>query len=57
MMLKDMKELKREYRDNFNTLKINKQDLKGLEDNIDAAKEQLIFQFESWFEKEFDHKQ
>ena len=55
VMLKDMKELKRDYRDNFNQLKVNKQDLKGLQENIDAAKEQLIYQFENWFELEFDH--
>lgn len=30
MMLKDMKELKREYRDNFNQLKAYKQELKSL---------------------------
>jgi kinesin family protein 6/9 len=30
VMLKDMKELKREYRDNFNQLKANKSDLKSL---------------------------
>lgn len=54
-MLKEMKELKREYRDNFNQLKIYKSDLKNLQDNIDAAKEQLIFKFEEWYLKEFEH--
>jgi len=35
-------------------LKVNKADLNGLQDNIDAAKEQLIFQFEKWYEEEFE---
>lgn len=46
LMLKEMKELKREYRDNFNQLKVNKSDLRSLQDNIDTAKEQLIYKFE-----------
>lgn len=54
MMLKDMKELKREYRDNFNQLKGNKSDLRSLQENIDAAKEQLIYKFEQWYEDEFE---
>ena len=55
MMLKDMKELKREYRDNFNKLKAYKQELRSLQENIDVSKEQLIFQFENWYNEEFEH--
>jgi kinesin family protein 6/9 len=57
MMLKDMKELKREYRDNFNTLKGYKSELKSLADNIDVSKEQLIYQFENWYTEEFELSQ
>lgn len=53
-MLKDMKELKREYRNNFNDLKGLKQELKSLQENIDRSKEQLIMAFEQWYAEEFD---
>lgn len=54
VMLKEMKELKRDYRENFNVLKGYKQELKSLQENIDSAKEQLIFTFENWYESEFE---
>jgi hypothetical protein len=54
MMLKDMKELKREYRENYSQLKTFKQELKSLQENIDASKDQLIYQFETWYDSEFE---
>jgi len=53
-MLKDMKELKREYRNHFNTLKGYKQELKSLQENVDRSKEQLICTFEEWYNEEFE---
>ena len=53
-MLKDMKDLKRDYRDNYSQLKGFKQELQSLNFNIDAQKEQLIFQFENWYAEEFE---
>lgn len=54
VMLKDMKDLKREYRESYSKLKGLKQELSSLQFNIDAQKEQLIFQFENWFAEEFE---
>lgn len=53
VMLKDMKDLKRDYRDSYSKLKGLKQELSSLQYNIDAQKEQLIFQFENWYAEEF----
>lgn len=53
-MLREMKDLKRDYRDNFSGLKALKQECQSLTENIDAAKEQLIFQFEEWYASEFE---
>ena len=54
VMLKDMKDLKREYRESYSKLKGLKQELSSLQFNIDAQKEQLIFQFENWYAEEFE---
>jgi len=53
-MLREMKDMKRDYRDNFSQLKALKQECANINDNIDAAKEQLIFQFEEWYASEFE---
>lgn len=54
VMLKDMKDLKRDYRESYTKLKGLKQELSSLQFNIDAQKEQLIFQFENWYAEEFE---
>lgn len=54
VMLKEMKDLKRDYRDNFTKLKGLKQDLSNLQDNINSAKEQMIYRFENWYCEEFE---
>lgn len=53
IMLKDMKDLKRDYRDNFSKLKSLKSDINNLQNNINASKEQMILQFENWYADEF----
>ena len=56
-MLKTMKDLKREYRTNFGNLKVIKQELKSLQDQIDMGRERMISQFERWYETEFEFQQ
>jgi len=54
VMLKEMKDLKREYRENYSSLKGLKSDVINLQKNIDASKEQLIYQFELWYADTFE---
>ena len=46
--------MKREYRDSYSTLKANKSELANMQAQIDASKEQLIYQFENWYATEFE---
>lgn len=54
IMLREMKDLKRSYRDNFSKLKGVKSDINSLQNNINTSKEQMIIQFENWYVQEFD---
>ena len=54
VILKSMKDLKRDYRDSYSKLKGLKQELSSLQYNIDAQKEQLIYQSENWYAEEFE---
>ena len=54
VLLKEMKDLKRDYRDNYGKLKGLKEGMNSLQANIDASKEQMIFQFENWYANEFE---
>ena len=54
VMLKEIKDLKRNYRDNFSKLKGLKQELVSLQNNIDTSKEQLIYHFENWYADTFE---
>ena len=49
VLLKEMKDLKRDYRDNYGKLKELKEEMNSLQANIDTSKEQMIFQFENWY--------
>lgn len=42
IMLREMKDLKRDYRDNFSKLKGLKSDINSLQNNINTCKEQMI---------------
>ena len=53
-MLKELKDVKRIYRDNFTKLKGLKQEIASLQANIDASKEQMIFRFENWYADTFE---
>jgi hypothetical protein len=54
IMLREMKDLKRDYRDTFSRLKASKQDFNNYQDNIDQAKQQLIHLFEVWYADNFE---
>lgn len=54
MFLREMKDLKRSYRENFSKLKGVKTDINNLQNNINTSKEQLIIKFENWYIEEFD---
>lgn len=54
IMLREMKDLKRDYRDNFSKLKGLKSDINSLQNNINTCKEQMIIQFENWYADEFE---
>lgn len=54
MLLKEMKDLKRNYRDNFDKLKNFKVEVADIQANIDNTKQQLIYNFENWYLQEFE---
>ena len=54
VMLRQMKDLKKTYRDNFNVLKGEKREFSETQQQIDMNKEQLIAQFETWYATEFE---
>ena len=54
MLLKEMKDLKKNYRENFDKLKNFKVEVNDLQTNIDNMKQQLIFNFENWYLEEFE---
>lgn len=54
VLLRQMKDLKKVYRDNFNDLKNLKGDLQDAQSQIDIVKEQLLTNFEGWFRATFD---
>ena len=54
VMLRQMKDLKKVYRDNFTQLKNFKMSYSENQTQIDVVKEQLISQFELWYASEFE---
>ena len=52
--LKDLKELKRQYRDAFTILKNKKADAQYTQQAIDNAKQQLVEGFEVWYDETFE---
>lgn len=54
VMLRQMKDLKKTYRDNFGVLKNEKREFSETQKQIDLIKEQLISQFEIWYATEFE---
>jgi kinesin family protein 6/9 len=54
MLLKEMKDLKKNYRENYDKLKNLKSEVNDVQNNIDACKQQLIANFEQWYQEEFE---
>jgi hypothetical protein len=54
VMLREQKDLKREYRDMFSSLKTNKEKSHDAQSQIDIHKEKLLISFEKWYEKNFE---
>lgn len=54
VLLRQMKDLKKVYRDNFGELKNLKGDLQDAQSQIDIVKEQLLSNFEAWYRATFD---
>jgi len=57
VLLRQMKDLKKVYRDSFTELKSFKQDYEEAQSQIDVVKEQLISSFEGWYRATFDGAQ
>jgi len=53
-LLKEMKDLKKAYREDFDRLKAQKVDANDLQLNIDTSKQQLIVNFENWYLATFE---
>ena len=53
-MLKQLKEFKKVYRENFDKYKGLKGDAFFIQNSIDQMKEQLIFKFEVWYDENFE---
>jgi len=53
-MLKQLKEFKKVYRENFDKYKGLKGDAFFIQNSIDQLKEQLIFKFEVWYDENFE---
>lgn len=49
VLLREMKDLKKSYRDLFGSLKIAKEDSHSAQQQIDVLKESLLIQFENWY--------
>ena len=54
VMLKQMKDLKKSYRDSFNRLKAFKSEFSDAQTQIDLIKQRLISEFEGWYAIEFE---
>ncbi|CDW82929.1 kinesin motor domain-containing protein [Stylonychia lemnae] len=54
MLLKEMKDLKKNYRENYDKLKNLKVEVNDIQSNIDSMKQQLIYNFEGWYADEFE---
>ena len=54
IMLRELKDLKKEYRDLFGNLKTYKEDHHDAQQQIDIYKDKLLVQFEQWYQEEFE---
>lgn len=54
MLLKEMKDLKKNYKENYDKFKNLKEEINDLQTNVDNLKQQLVLSFENWYIDEFD---
>jgi hypothetical protein len=54
MLLREMKDLKRSYRENYDRLKQSKIAIADAQQNIDGMKQQIVLDFERWYLEEFE---
>jgi meiotically up-regulated gene 157 (Mug157) protein len=54
VLLREMKDLKKSYRDAFATLRTAKEDNHSAQQQIDLLKEQLLVMFENWYANTFE---
>ena len=54
MLLREMKDLKRSYRDAYEKLRHVKTQMSDTQNSIDGMKQQIVYEFEKWFGEEFD---
>ena len=53
-LLREMKDLKRNYRDTYEKLRQVKNYIPDTQNNIDNMKQQIVVDFEHWYSEEFD---
>jgi hypothetical protein len=53
-LLREMKDLKRSYRDTYDKLKHVKTNINDSQGNIDGMKQQIVVEFERWYSEEFE---
>lgn len=54
MLLREMKDLKRSYREDYEKLKQAKVAIADAQGNIDGMKQQIVLDFERWYAEEFE---
>ena len=54
ILLQKMKELKKAYRGAYNELRITKNQTNQLQASIDQSKQQMVAQFEQWYDETFE---
>jgi kinesin family protein 6/9 len=54
MLLREMKDLKRSYRDQYEKLRQVKLSINDAQNNVDSMKLQIVIDFERWYSDEFE---
>lgn len=53
-LLRELKDLKRSYREHYDRLKQAKVTIADAQANVDGMKQQMVLDFERWYSEEFD---
>jgi kinesin family protein 6/9 len=54
MLLREMKDLKRSYRDQYEKLRQVKLSINDAQNSVDSMKQQIVIDFERWYSEEFE---